>query len=90
LKKIIAESLEIDEGLADTIAQTLSDKEGFIDDIIRQRLARHVEFVGAKGEGAFGYVNEVYGFPVKTKSETSIKLSSHVYQTCYEGITQPK
>jgi len=56
----------------------LTDKEDFIDEVIQRRLARHVEFVKAKGEGAFGYVNEVYGCPVMTKNETSIKLSNHI------------
>jgi len=81
---------EIDEGLADTIAQNLVDKEDFIDEVIQRRLARHVEFVEAKGKEVFGYLNEVYGFPVMTKNETSIKLPSHIYQTSYEGITRPK
>ena len=63
---------EIDEGLAGTITQTLSDKEGFIDDIIERRLARHVEFVKSKGKGALGYVNEVHGFPVMTKGESEL------------------
>jgi len=65
---------EIDEGLSGIIAQTLSDKEGFIDEVILRRLARHVEFVEAKGEGAFGYVSEVYGFSVRTKNEEFIRL----------------
>jgi len=65
---------EIDEGLADTIVQTLSDKEGFIDEVIRRRLARHVEFMRAKGEEAFGYVSEVNGFSVMTKGERNIEL----------------
>jgi len=47
----------------------------FIDDVVRQRLARHVEFVEDRGEGAFGYVNEVYGFPVMTKGERNIKFT---------------
>jgi len=66
---------EIDEGLADTITVNLTNKEGFIDEVIQQRLARHVEFVEAKGEGAFGYVNEAYGFPVMTKNERNIQLN---------------
>jgi len=68
---------EIDKVLSDTIAQTLTDKEGFIDEVIRRRLARHVEFVKDKGKETFGYVNEVYGCPVMTKNETHLKLTLH-------------
>ena len=63
---------EIDEGLADTIAQTLSGKEGFIDEVIRRRLARHLEFVEERGKDNFNYENIFYKLPVMTLNEIDI------------------
>ena len=65
---------EIDEGLADTIAQTLSDKEGFVDEVIRQRLTRHVKFVEERGKDNFNYENIFYKFPVITLNEIYISF----------------
>jgi len=67
---------EIDEGMADTIAQMLTDKERFVDDVIQRRLARHVEFV--EGKGAFGYVSEIYTFPVMTKESVQKSVSVNI------------
>lgn len=69
---------EIDENFATLIAQTLLDKEIFLNNIIKKRLSNHTTFVKEriekKGKDAFKHESVVYGFPVITKQEVNIQF----------------
>ena len=71
--------VEIDEQLADSIADAILNKEEALNQVITSRLAAHRAFVEKrlelKGPDAFKHKSEHYGFPVITKQEALLQFS---------------
>jgi len=69
---------EIDENLKNIIESTFVNKEQILNNILSDRLHKHMQFVDnriqEKGKDAFKYVNEFYKFPVMTRQEVKIKF----------------
>jgi DNA modification methylase len=69
---------DIDKSFSDLIYNNISNKENFINEIISNRLQKHLNFVEErkiiKGEETFKYLNKHYNFPVMTRQELEIKI----------------
>lgn len=66
--------LEVDSNFKEHIFLRTKGLVGFANELIENRLRRHVEFIKERVEskGALKYINKYYGFPVMTSQETEI------------------
>jgi len=65
---------ELEKGFSTHMELRLAGFAGVANAYIRQRLARHMEFVAQRQESksGFKYANKPYGFPVMTRQETGL------------------
>ncbi len=79
---------EIDSNFAQTIVETVLNKENELNNYVKKRIMNHLNFVEerlkAKGNDYFKYRNRNFEFPVMTKQETEIKIQ-YVKKVLNEG-----
>jgi len=70
--------VEIDEGISDLAHERLNVSTNELNNIISNRISAHISFIDSLPEEkrAKCYHNECYQFPVKTKQETAIHIST--------------
>ena len=78
-------SVDVDPDMTAMAIENAKEAKGQLNDVIDNRLLRHVSFIEALPEDKKPkYMNLNHGFPVKTKQETEIKIDK-IKDICCEG-----